>query len=272
VFARTRDYEGSLPGIVEMQDGWYFEYGMVTTQTCDLADEGAGKPRFAWAQVCPVYNAEASHPTDPSKHLLDGGARKLIQDGRDQQRMAVPGLGNGLWVADFRLEVPVERGWLAAQPRIAVFPNDADRWEVGRRLAWLRARPAFDTRFVKSVQQPLVAALRALAKADRPRYILMHSDVAEVGVVSASHAEMTDVAITVLYDSLRAETKQWWLDQWEIWNELADPEGLSLLPLEFADLAVLTASEYRKMTRLPLAHISDEPAWYGPDPEGAPAA
>jgi hypothetical protein len=108
------------------------------------------------------------------------------------------------------LEVPVERGWLAAQPRIAVFPNDADRWEVGRRLAWLRARPAFDTRFVKSVQQPLVAALRALAKADRPRYILMHSDVAEVGVVSASHAEMTDVAITVLYDSLRAETKQWW--------------------------------------------------------------
>jgi hypothetical protein len=38
----------------------------------------------------------------------------------------------------------------------------------------------------------------------------MHSDVAEVGVESASHAEMTDVAITVLYDSLRAETKQWW--------------------------------------------------------------
>jgi hypothetical protein len=271
VFARTHDYGGSPPGIVEMQDGWYFEYGMVTTQSCDLADEGDGKPRFAWAQACPVYNAEAPHPTDPSKRVLDGGVRKLIRDGRDQQRMVVPGLGDGLWVADFRLEVPVERGWLAAQPRIVVFPDDSHRWEVGRRLAWLRARPAFDTRFVNSVQQPLVRALRALAKTDRARYELMHGEIAEVGVLSASHAEMTDVAITVLHDSLSAETKQWWLEQWEIWKELANTEGLNLLPLEFADLAVLRASEYRRMTRLPLAHISDEPAWYGPDPEGTPA-
>ena len=270
VFARTRDYEGSLPGIVEMQDGWYFEYGMVTTQTCDLADEGEGKPRFAWAQACPVYNAEAPHPTDAFKHLLDGGTRKLIQEGRDQQRMAVPGLAGGLWVADFRLEVPVERGWLAAQRRIVVFPTDADRWEVGRRLAWLRARPAFDTRFVQSVQKPLVNALRALAKTDRPRYELMYAEIAEVGVTSASHSEMSDVTITVLYDSLSDATKAWWLEQWEAWNELARAEGLNLLPLEFGDLAEVPAADYRKMTRLPLAHISDEPAWYGPDPEGVP--
>lgn len=270
VFARTRDYGGSPPGVVEMHEGWYFEYGMITTQTCDLADEGDGKPKFAWAQACPVYNAKAPHPTDPSKHVLDGGTRRLIREGRDQQRMAVPGLGDGLWVADFRLEVPVERGWLAAQERIVVFPNDADRWEVGRRLAWLRARPAFDSRFVRSVQKPLVSALRALATADRPRYELMHSEVAEVGVLSASHAEMTDVAIIVLYESLSESTKEWWLSQWEAWAERAVAENLNLLPLEFADLAKLSAAEYRRMTRLPLAHISDEPAWYGPDPEGMP--
>jgi hypothetical protein len=271
VFARTRDYGGSPPGIVEMQPGWYFAYGMITTQTCDLADEGDGKPRFAWAQACPVYNAEAPHPTDASKHVLDGGTRNLIRQGRDHNRMAVPGLGDGFWVADFRLEVPVERGWLAAQERIVAFPNDADRWEVGRRLAWLRARPAFDSRFVRSVQKPLVNALRALAAADRPRYELMHREVAEVGVMSASHAEMTDVAINVLYDSLSQATKEWWLEQWETWAELAEAEGLNLLPLGFDDLAELSAAEFRAMTRLPLAHISDEPAWYGPDPERAPA-
>ena len=270
VFERTRDYEGKLPGIVEMQEGWYFDYGMITTQTCDLADEGNGKPRFAWAQVCPVYNAKDPHPTDPAKHVLDGGTRKLILEGRDQHRMAVPVPGDGLWVADFRLEVPVERGWLAAQERIVVFSNDADRWEVGRRLAWLRARPAFDSRFVRSVQKPLVSALRVLATADPSRYQLMHGEIAEVGVVSASHAEMTDVIVTVLYDSLSAATKEWWLGQWEIWAELAEAEGLNLLPLEFADLGALSAAEYRRMTRLPLAHISDEPSWYGPDPEGAP--
>ena len=191
-----------------MQEGWYFDYGMITTQTCDLADEGNGKPRFAWAQVCPVYNAKDPHPTDPAKHVLDGGTRKLILEGRDQHRMAVPVPGDGLWVADFR--------WRSRSKGAGSPLNRTDRGVFERRRSlggWSGAGVAASS---PGIRQPICQerpeAARecpaVLATADRLHYQLMHGKIAEVGVVSASHTEMTDVAITVLYDSLSAAAKR----------------------------------------------------------------
>lgn len=76
----------------------------------------------------------------------------------------------------------------------------------------------------------------------------------------------------VLYaDQLDDDVRQWWHEMWDMWRANAEAEGFNLLPLRFGDLGAdgLPAVEYRSLTRLPLASISSNPAWYGADPEGS---
>ncbi|MDP9402539.1 MAG: hypothetical protein M3P85_04230 [Actinomycetota bacterium] len=271
VHARTRHYatQGITDdGVVELGPA---PYGMVTTQTCDLAQEGAGKPKSAWVQLAPVFNAKSAHPVDPERRLLDGGARKLLSAGRDQFRLWIPDIPEpGLWFADLTFEVPVERGWLASLPRIEGFRDEGRREEVGRRLAWLRSRPAFDTRFAEAVQRPTIDALRGLGRTDNDAYDRMHSQVVEVGVLTDGRLSVGHAELVVLHTGIDDDVSQWWRQLWVELSGNAEAKGFNLLPLRFADLRELPASEYREMTRLPLAAISDNPAWYGSDPQGFP--
>jgi len=68
--------------------------------------------------------------------------------------MHVPALSRGFWVVDFRIEVPVEKGWLATRTRLDGFADEAARRRVGEVIAMLRSRPAFGSRFVELVQPP----------------------------------------------------------------------------------------------------------------------
>lgn len=248
-------------------------FGLVVTQTCDLVQEGAGKPSSAWVQLAPVFNALAPHPSVPEEHLLPGDRRKLIHKGRDQLRLHIPDIPDeGFWFADLTFEVPVERGWLAGQERIIGFSDEVAREEVGKRLAWIRARPAFATSFVEAVQQPIIEALRALRRQAPALYDRMHADVLEVGVGSNSRLTPTQVELVVLHTGAAEDLLDWWRDLWPDLKVKADATGFNLLPLNVADLEVLSAAEYRQLTRLPLAQITPHPAWYGEDPEDFPGA
>jgi hypothetical protein len=282
-------YWGNPEVAVHARTRWYFEngevderpiefgepapYGMVTTQTCDLAQEGDRKPNSAWVQLAPVFNALAPRADDTERNLLDGGARKLVRQGRDQFRLWIPDVPQeGFWYTDLTFEVPVERGWFSGRQRIEGFKDELRREELGRRLAWLRSRPAFDTKFVQAIQAPTVQALRQLAQTDSEMYERMHESVVEIGVLLTGRLTVGQAEMVVLHVGIDTDIEQWWLMLWDSLKSNADREGFNLLPIRIAGLEALSAAEYRRMTRLPLAAISPNPAWYGEEPEALPDA
>jgi hypothetical protein len=119
-------------------------YGVLTSQGCDIADN-ARKP---WVQVAPVY---------PVVGLVDRDRRLA-----DIRRNAVPHLVlldpptlDGHWVADLRIELPIEKSWLVGHEPIAAFNSEDDRRHFGRRLAGRLERPALPDTVHDLVVRPL---------------------------------------------------------------------------------------------------------------------
>ena len=149
-------------------------------------------------------------------------------------------MGSGLPTSEFL--VAVEKGWLARCQPIRGFADEQRRYEVGRRLSYLHRRPAFDPRFVECVQQPLVQALRGLAKADPEGYEQLHQQVHEIGVETNSNLSMPAARVWAFYeDSLEARWREWLDDQWTSWAAIAASNGLNLLPLRIEDLGIVSA-------------------------------
>ena len=268
VHDRTRAYAAAgsaAPEIVKFAD--HAPFGLVTTQTCDLALEGNGKPGSAWVQLAPVFNGMAPHPNDPNKRLLPGNVRRFVEAGQGYQSLLfIPDLPDGgFWFADLTFEVPVERGWLAQQPRLDGFGDELKREEVGRRLGWLRSRPALDGRFVAAVQKPTGDALSALRKTNPERYEEMAASVIEIGFVLTTRLEASAARLCVFHAGASEDQLGWWRDLWT--TTLfpgAEAQGFTLLPLEVEDIrGSLPVSEYLKFTRLPLANISPTPSGSG---------
>lgn len=81
--------------------------GIVTTQTCDVAEEDAPSPRRPFVQLAPVYDMSTE---------LNSGFRRLLKQRRGPLYLFhVPEVedGEAFFVADLRLEFPVDKGWLA---------------------------------------------------------------------------------------------------------------------------------------------------------------
>lgn len=273
VHERTRAYAvpgGGTPEVVTFAEP--APYGIVTTQTCDLALEGDGQPTTAWVQLSPVFDGSSPHPADPDRRLLNGGVRKLLEKGGGPQHLLfIPQLpDDGCWFADLSFEVPVERGWLARQTCVDGFGDESQREEVGRRLAWLRSRPALDGRFVTAVQKPIADALRVLRKEDPDGYQEMANCVIEIGFVLATRLNVSAARLCVFHVGAHEEKLDWWRDLWTTTlSPGAEAEGFTLLPLEIANIhGDLPVSEYLKFTRLPLATISPYPEWFGAAPDG----
>src|SRR5664280_2915431 len=80
-------------------------FGLITTQTCNICEE-ARMPKQPWIQVVPVYAVDIT--------ALKPGQRRLIEKDRVGHLVALtsPTFASGLWVADLRLEVPLEKSVL----------------------------------------------------------------------------------------------------------------------------------------------------------------
>jgi hypothetical protein len=119
-------------------------YGVITSQGCDILDTS----RKPWVQVAPVFEATAI--------LAD--ERRLA----DIRRGAVPHLVlldppqlEGVWIADLRIEMPIEKSWLAERTPIAGFANDEGRRHFARHLAGRLERPALPDKIHEILVRPL---------------------------------------------------------------------------------------------------------------------
>ena len=248
-FAYAVDSEG--PEVVELSAGTGPTYGLITTQTCDIAEEDAERPIRPWVQVSPIY--------DRSEDLNSGWRRTFQRGGGPRYLMYVPALTNGFWVADFRIEIPVEKGWLATRSPIDGFGDEAAQRKVGERLAVLRNRPAFASRFVELIQRPLVEDLKKLKAENLHLYETMVQEDPEIAVELDSFLDPRLVRLTLLVErALSTGTEEWWRAWWDDASGRCEAVGLVLQPFAVREVTEVNLAEYRKMTTLPLARISSD--------------
>lgn len=120
-------------------------YGLIVTQTCDIVEEG--KPKRPWIPIAPVYVLPAS-----------AGDRRRILAGRAFDYLvpvtALTSPEGGLWVADLRLLVPVEKGWLVDRKIVDGLTNEDDLRRLAMQVGKRFSRPAYATRVVEYVLRP----------------------------------------------------------------------------------------------------------------------
>lgn len=147
----------TLESAVALKAGFEPKYGVITTQTCDIVDHAQKRP---WIQVCPVFR-------------LENPEVKTIERGWHKSFWHVPGVPDeGYWVADLRVEIPVEKNWIAARAADLVdgFPDHESRRNFANALARKVARPAIPDDVIDRLAKPLVEAIRALKKSDKQLY------------------------------------------------------------------------------------------------------
>lgn len=148
VWATTRsvapDVDPSDCPVIELEEDECPPYGVITSQGCDIADTH----RKPWVQIAPVY---------PAEEVLGGPQRlgDVRRDGVPYLVLLDPPNLDGLWVADLRVEMPVEKSWLAGREPIAAFKADADRRHFARRLAGRMERPALHDAVHVAIVRPL---------------------------------------------------------------------------------------------------------------------
>ena len=265
VHQQTKAYSGFDSDMIGF--GADFPYGMILTQTCDIREEDSKIPRRPWILAAPVYNSATRYwdsISNKERSFLDGGIRKLLAVGRGPQYLLglpdfVP--SPGLWVADFRLVVSIEKGWLLDRNPIQAFDSEESRKRVRRQVASLLTRPAFDGRFEQAVRRPLVKSLSSL---DSALYNAIYQEVENLAVEADNNVTMNRVQVWVLSrEALSDEVRQWFVEQNDLWHRISLDNGLNLLNIQFGVLRSMTADRYINLTMMPLSDITPEPPWYG---------
>lgn len=269
VHAQTAVYQDSKSDVIRFSND--FPYGMILTQTCDIVEENRNHPKRPWVSIAPVYNSETRF-RDPNSNkeiaLLNDDIRNSLVAGKGPYYLLyLPDLPDFIsfpscWVADFRLVVSVEKGWLLEREPIRALISEEDRRKMGKKLGSLFTRPAFDGRFEKSVRAPLVKALRAIKDSDL--YDLIDTEVDHLAVESDDNVRMNRSRVWVLSRKpLSSSVQEWFDEQDNQWRRNALDNDLNLLESYFRELQSITAEDYLKLTMMPLSDITSEPPWYG---------
>jgi hypothetical protein len=172
----------------------------------------------------------------------------------------------GVWVADLRISIPIDKGWVAQQEVLPGFTDDAARRRFAERLAWLASRPALDDRFVTTVVAPLVKSLQTVKKKNSELFERLSDQVLELCLRTDDTLAMSMVEVIALSATeVDTDVDSWLKECWEAWFPAATAVGLQLLPLRIASLGDVRASEYRLWTRIPLNNLSPNLLVWGPD-------
>lgn len=196
-------------------------YGILTTQSCDLSEERPD-PRQPWVAVAPVYLVAA-----------DSGLRD-----RDYiYELSPPDLADGVWVADLRIELPLEKGLLVGRTPVEAFPDEDGYIGFANFLARRRGRPALASVFHEVLNATTTrlkrerGAQRTLARRARANvYKLM------LGIEDGTRLQPAAAKLYVVTNGRRSDDVQRWFDLW--WNEariVASEHGLQLLPTAWLD-------------------------------------
>jgi len=200
-------------------------YGIITTQSCDLSEERPD-PRQPWFAVAPVYQVPDESPLRDRDYVFE---------------LAPPELDGEVWIADLRVEMPLEKGLLVGRAPIEAFPDEDGYIAFGNFLARRRGRPALasvlhevlsvTTRRLKGERN----AHRTLARRARQNvYKLM------LAIEDGTRLEPVAAKLYVVTDGTPTKDTRAWFDLW--WGPariVAEQHGLQLLPTGWLDTAAV---------------------------------
>jgi hypothetical protein len=212
-------------------------FGLITTQTCDLNEQGSRR-RQPWLSVVPVY--EASTLINPSQMtpLERGMIGHLV-------RLEPPSLGSGLWVADLRIEFPLEKSWLVGREPIEAFPDEAGYLGLARRLSRRRERPAL----ANSLSLAIVMSLRKkFGKLSKKRKQEVLDPVREIRLFIGNGTRIAPNTIQLLVightDALPDDVTEWFASWWDEARAECAQNAVILLANRYGALDTLTAADY----------------------------
>ncbi len=219
-------------------------WGIITTQTCDLIEDGRPKPKRPWFMLAPVY-----------WYRCDTDVRAVIEGGLGFGYLfAVTTLGSppgGLWVADLRLEIPVEKGWLVGKRTQPAFARQVEYLCFAERLGNLRMRFAYprdlDTLFLAPCLEKLTLVARRLGMTFEPRY--------EAG---KDRDDPDTVRLVLISDhqaprDVQDEMQQWWVETFQ-----QDPlPGLNVLPPWLVRYQDLDPRDYELLMRFDVLSLGN---------------
>lgn len=165
-----------------------------------------------------------------------------------------PTLVDACWVADLRLEVPVEKGWLVGRTPIDAFASEDEYEDLALRLAATRERPALAESVIEAVVRPLQKWLKT--KPGRRAAATVHEVRLHLGGTRLSPTAAGLLVISVS-EVLSGPHREAW-DQWWDKTAAATMSGPALLPPDYVTLDSISARKYVESVPLNFGYMSRE--------------
>lgn len=202
---------------------------MVVSQGCDLV-----KTKFPFATVVPVYDAEPVISTQQASAAKAGMIWHLVH-------LTAPWAADGLWVADLRLEMPLDKTVLASQQPTEGFADETGYARLAERLGAVRQRPAVPQPSIDHVVKPLRDALSQRRKAG----VDPLAGVREVRLLSNDPVTPTAVTVFVIAEEGGQQPDA---DEWtalvDAVHERAAAYGIALTGPDISTLWEMSAADY----------------------------
>jgi hypothetical protein len=223
-------------------------YGLVTTETCDIVEEAAQRPRQPWISIAPVF--------DLSNYLNPIQKRNLERHRVGYVRLLdPPALSDGLWVADFRIEEPVEKSWLVGRLPIESYRSEQDYDKLARALAARRERPVYSDDIHKALIKPLRRWIEQMNGSRRGDLL---NNVLEVRILFAgSPLDPDSASLLVITDQALMDEVQrrLWDEKWETFKRRMEGVGVPLLANAYMTLDTCSARLYLDSFQVDLSFV-----------------
>lgn len=252
IWALTRGIveDGDDPSIAVLADEDAPPYGIITTQSCDLTEQPpAGRKRRPcrpWFQVAPV-SPEDRFTKDQVEMALKGRILYLVA-------LRPPEL-DGLWLADLRIEMPVEKGWLVERRPIHGFGDQAEYRDFSLRLQYMRSRVASEGSITDRVLEHLQGFIARDATRGRsalePVSYIMYEE----------HGPGRSPSLLTLHvfpseDELPEQARELFDEWYDECVEVCRAEGCSLQPPEYE--ARISPRVFSKLVPVEIASLMPE--------------
>lgn len=244
----------SGPEVIQASD-LAADYGLITTQTCDLGELEYDPPTKPFISVAPIYDMSET---------LDKSIQSLLRQGkRIQGWLHVPALtrlADGFWVVDLRIEMPIEKSWLVGRTPIKGFETEEGAQRVGELGAEMRTRPAWATAVSDVLQGALQESLKLLKGQSRDLFIKVVEEIDEVGIRADSALSPRWVQLCAFVSAEKHDlsdgVERWWNTVNDKLRPLMASQGVDLHDNVVRCLCHTSVAEYRSFVPAQLTRFS----------------
>jgi hypothetical protein len=208
-------------------------FAILTSQTCDIGEQ-AEIWEFPWVQVAPVYQIHDA---------------QLLQ--RDYfVRLTGPDFQLAAYVADLRLELPVEKGVLVGVNIFPGFETENDAIDFAETLGRRRQRAAV----ASVVNTHIRETMSAKVNAKRPAWRKIRDQVHKIMLAIENDGTRADPRVVRVFvvsaDPVDTDTRQWF-DEWHAGSvDAAAVAGLVVGPIGYMDRSNFDVRRYDRLIEI----------------------